>query len=482
MIDQVLNQEFVLGEIERAAKALALPVDDRRGSDPLAKFTDAERAAALREVREAVAREKANGGTLYPSFDRGAAREKEAALNDYAFFSSDPIISVAQSAIEHALLTLDRQRVEDRKPPLIERPVPVTDRRSGEPGGPSAVTGQRIRGLAEQRRAADGRRAFGAFSETDPRWVASWISEGIAKFRKPVDFPKKAATPVMLGDKTRLVLVGDWGSGVDRAQKVAKMMRKWIESAVADGFDTHVIHLGDVYYSGWAGEYRDRFLKHWPVLAAEAGAIGSWSLNGNHDMFSGGHDFFGTLLTDPRFARQEGSSYFSLTHKHWEILGLDTAFKDHELAGDQPQWVQDRLTAAKPRRGMLLSHHQLFSAYEKDGPKLAENLRDVLAAGLVPAWFWGHEHRCALYAPHQGVKYGRCIGHGGVPVYQWRDDNDPVKPPATYEFRGAFRTFALSPERWALFGFAVADLYPDGTAAISYVDENGDTHKQETLA
>jgi hypothetical protein len=481
MIDQVLNEEFVLEQIARAARELAAPLDDRRGNDPLAKFSDLERATALQEVRDAMAREMTGNGTLYPSFDRGAEREDEAALRDFAFISQDPIISLAQSAIEHSLLVTDSQRIANRQPPLLERPVVADDRRGGAAVVPP-VTGLRIRGVSESRRATDGRRLFGEFSQTDPRWLASWISEGIAKFRKPVEFPPNPAMPVSLADKARLVIVGDWGSGVKRARKVAEAMRVWIADGINEGFDTHVVHLGDVYYSGWAGEYKKRFIADWPVLPSEAGHIGSWSLNGNHDMFSGGHDFFGTLLAETRFDRQERSSRFSFTHKHWEILALDTAFSEHDLYGDQARWVNDRLRAAAPRKGMLLSHHQLFSAYEKGGPKLASKLGGVLDAGLVKAWFWGHEHRCALYAPTMGVQYARCIGHGGVPVYQWRKEADPVKAPAVYEFRGAFRSFALSPERWALFGFAVLDLAPDGTATVNYVDENHAIHKTEVLA
>ena len=32
---------------------------------------------------------------------------------------------------------------------------------------------------------------------------------------------------------------------------------------------------------------------------------------------------------------------------------------------------------------------------------------------------WGHEHRCVLYRPYANVHYGRCIGHGSLPVYMW---------------------------------------------------------------
>jgi hypothetical protein len=51
------------------------------------------------------------------------------------------------------------------------------------------------------------------------------------------------------------------------------------------------------------------------VRADETGAFGSWSLNGNHDVYSGGHAYFDVLLRDPRVARQEQSSFFSFVNK-----------------------------------------------------------------------------------------------------------------------------------------------------------------------
>jgi hypothetical protein len=34
----------------------------------------------------------------------------------------------------------------------------------------------------------------------------------------------------------------------------------------------------------------------------------------------------------------------------------------------------------------------------------------------VTAWFWGHEHDLIVYGEHAGLRRGRCIGHGAVPV------------------------------------------------------------------
>ncbi len=97
-------------------------------------------------------------------------------------------------------------------------------------------------------------------------------------------------------------MVGDWGSGLPHARKVSDQMRSYTLQGLADGRDTNVVHLGDVYYAGFPSEYVDRFLQWWPVRPAEAGDIRSWSMNGNHDMYSGGDGYFDTLLADPRFA------------------------------------------------------------------------------------------------------------------------------------------------------------------------------------
>ncbi len=60
-------------------------------------------------------------------------------------------------------------------------------------------------------------------------------------------------------DYFRIVMVGDWGSGLPRAQNTAAAMRHYIDECVTNGTDCHVVHLGDVYYSGWDFEYRSRF-------------------------------------------------------------------------------------------------------------------------------------------------------------------------------------------------------------------------------
>ena len=88
-----------------------------------------------------------------------------------------------------------------------------------------------------------------------------------------------------------------------------------------------MVHLGDVYYVGEPGEYSERVLASgmWPVEAAEKEKIGSWSLNGNHDMYVGGHGYFDKLLREGRFLRWhrdtsgEPSSFFVIEDAGWQI-------------------------------------------------------------------------------------------------------------------------------------------------------------------
>jgi hypothetical protein len=210
------------------------------------------------------------------------------------------------------------------------------------------------------------------------------------------------------------------------------------------------------------------------VRADEAGKYGSWCLNGNHDMYSGGHGYFDHLLADARFARQGQSSYFSLENDFWQILGLDTAYQDSDLAGGQADWVLATRAAAADKTGVLLTHHQPFSLYEPAPDNILNRLQKTLERGLVTAWFWGHEHRCTFYAPTDHVQYGRCIGHGGVPVLT-RDGPAPVG--IQYEFGD---WVVGTDPHFARFGFAVADC-DNGRMSVQYVNEDGIQHYSEEI-
>lgn len=171
---------------------------------------------------------------------------------------------------------------------------------------------------------------------------------------------------------------------------------------------------------------------------------------------------------------------FSLFNGKWRILGIDSAWEEHKLKDPQPQWIRDQVREAEQARQkvILLSHHQLFSAFEPGGEHMVAALGDLLQSPKLHSWFWGHEHRCALYKTSMNIPFARLVGNGGVPVYQWRAQSDPVPEPALYEYRGRFREGL---EQWALFGFAVLDF--DGPIIeVSYINEDGEQHYTEKIA
>src|SRR5271166_6294423 len=76
--------------------------------------------------------------------------------------------------------------------------------------------------------------------------------------------------------------------------------------------------------------------------------------------------------------------------------------------------------------GILLSHHQYFSRFDNFYVKPANQMAEFFPRPVL--WFWGHEHRMAIYPEYAvagGLRaHGRCVGHGGMPV-----DPPPAKLP-----------------------------------------------------
>ncbi|CUX71680.1 MULTISPECIES: metallophosphoesterase [Agrobacterium] len=446
----VLNKENVLETARQIRQHLAASLPARQGRRRAIDDETAEIEIVVDEIDASLA---SHGENKSPK-RRGFQPLGDGEHPPSAFMSRDAILSNVQSALE---VVLDNPETGGKPPategarePTDTNEVPARDRRS--------------------------RRVFDKFSVTDIGWISSLVATGVTKFRSPRDFNPLPAATVALPSKCRVIMVGDWGSGLPRAQSVAREMRKFVEDAKDSGLACHVVHLGDVYYSGWEYEYKQRFLPYWPVLPSEKDRFGSWCLNGNHDMYSGGYGYFDYLLADPRFARQEKSSFFRIATPKWQILGLDTAWDDDGLKDPQAAWVES-MNSDGARRTMILSHHQMFSAREPGdvGKVMRQKLSRTLEAGAIDAAIWGHEHRCMVFAPHNNVQYARLIGHGGVPVYA--DKGEPP-PPAVFQ---TSRTISTNPlEHWALMGFAVFD-FDDAEVNVLYVDENGQIDKRETL-
>jgi len=248
--------------------------------------------------------------------------------------------------------------------------------------------------------------------------VFGWLPTGLKTIFKvkphPWIMPASQAQPI--GNRFRAALFSDWGTGLYGAPHITKSIQN-----DAAGFDM-MMHLGDTYYSGGDNEIRDRLMEAFPHGRPDVIRL---ALNGNHEMYSGGKGYFSAALP---FLSQ-ASSCFAYQNDHWLLVGLDTAYIDHNL--DEPDkngvnktnqvaWLKGLVDAAGARKVILFSHHQPFSQLDKQGPKIVAAMgHDLLQR--IHAWFFGHEHRCVIYQPHDsfGLK-ARCIGHGGFPEFRTR--------------------------------------------------------------
>src|SRR6266478_4703370 len=173
-------------------------------------------------------------------------------------------------------------------------------------------------------------------------WAKSfftWVSRD--EFAKWLTAPPN---PETLPENARIALLADWGTGLYGAPASAKCILATKPKL------THVIHLGDVYYSGTEREIDGRFSAFWPSVDGATNR----ACNSNHEMYSGGHGYFEKTLK--RFNQK--ASYFASENKDWLLAGLDSAYEEHSLTQDQLGWLS--LILKDPARAhkklVLLSH------------------------------------------------------------------------------------------------------------------------------
>lgn len=303
-----------------------------------------------------------------------------------------------------------------------------------EPGDPD------VRPWAELTRAAKLRSRLGLLTTAVLAWAWNYLKfvfrfrhrfptyqqlERQWRKRSPRDPGEQPPNGIIRLQGAAVALAGDWGSGTWSAYQVAK-------SIICLQPD-YTIHLGDVYYSGTENEFAEYFL---PDAAWPRGEIGTFALNGNHEMYSGGGGYFRRALprlglSDNGKPSGQNASYFCLENDTWRILAIDTgyyakSFPFLELLDTKLikihraicRWLQDVVFADPEDRRpvILLSHHNWFSAYDSEYRRVGRQMLPYL--GRVLLWFWGHEHRFSGYESFGfdgGAVRARCIGHGGIP-------------------------------------------------------------------
>ena len=178
------------------------------------------------------------------------------------------------------------------------------------------------------------------------------------------------------------------------------------------------------------------------------GSLGSYALDGDHQMHGNGDGYFRAFLpalgigsSRKQIENPQMASFFCLRNQHWMIIGLDTGYNSFGLSSIFSMckledvfldWLHNRVQS-KDFAGaiILLGHYPYCSAFERSYVRPATKLKGLLGDRCA-LWFWGHEHRFAIYGKYKseaGISaLGRCIGHGGMPA-SLRNPNPKSKAP-----------------------------------------------------
>ena len=341
-----------------------------------------------------------------------------------------------------------------------------------------------------------------------PAALVNWARTYLAYvLHKKHYFPDHTASPCAAmydlagdpgADSVRVSIAGDWGTGTNEAECVARQVVK---------FQPHfTIHIGDVYYVGDPPSVNENCLgiknpnNNYDPVTWPLGSGGSFALNGNHEMYANGGGYFDVFL--PRLGLRtaagmsgQQTSFFCLQNQDWRVIGIDTGYNsigvpilsgvpwinsipgiggDCELPAPLVQWLKDAVRPAEDARGViLLSHQQNYSGFQDQYAKPAQQLWDAGVQRRV-LWFWGHEHRLAGYdlnGTGSLKSYGRCVGHGGMPV----DLGMPVREPHPlfYDNRRGAHGFGVNGH--------VNLTFEGPRVRCSYVDLNGNSLLEETF-
>ena len=367
-------------------------------------------------------------------------------------------IGTAEWAACRDQLIEDLQEAEDwveREDAIVQEvsDTPPVDSQDGPEFIPSHPTLALVQSAMEEQLAEPTSRHF---NRRDPKWLSVLYHRLRTRARGKAPFPEHQQPEDFrfdLPERGTIALVSDWGTGNVHAAAVAQQ----ISARNPD----HVVHLGDVYYSGTPREVQRNFLDMWRSYGPPHARY--WALNANHDMYSGGYGYFQHLL--PAFGQP--ASYFNMQNRFWRLVGLDSAYVNHNFNTPQMAWLEGQL--AGDARTVLLTHHHLLSPFRKRGNALEEWLDPYLTDGRIYGWIWGHEHHLIEFADYRGVKC-RCIGHGSLPYVP--PDRRRVRHPADI-VRWETRPSPLQPSR-GIHGFALLTF--DGPSLqVEYVDEAGGT-------
>jgi len=307
-------------------------------------------------------------------------------------------------------------------------------------------------------------------------WIRNYLAYVLHKkhYFPPFTASPKHAVYDLLDENgaqnVKVSIAGDWGTGTGEAESVANCIK---------AFTPHfTVPIGDVYYVGDPQSVNENCLgiknpnNNYDPVVWPIGSEGSFALNGNHEMYANGGGYFDVLLPELGLCDANGkmlgqqTSFFCLQNQYWRIIAIDTGYNsvgvpilshipiindipgiggNCKLRDELIGWLTNVVRPAEDNRGLIIaSHHQNYSAFQNRYEKPAQQLWDAGIRRPV-LWFWGHEHRLAGYDLYGtcGLKsFGRCIGHGGMPVDRGLPAREPV--PVFYDNRLAKNSYGVN--------------------------------------
>ena len=162
-------------------------------------------------------------------------------------------------------------------------------------------------------------------------------------------------------------------------------------------YPAFVIQVGDMI-SGYVDD-PDEFRAQWRRFHAQIAPLDEipfYPVPGNHDLLDASRKPGGEKI----YREVWGNPYYSFGYRnaHFVILNTD-AGKGREIAGEQLEWLEKDLAAAKMREHIFVFFHRPIYAL-----KDREQLHQLFLRRGVSAVFYGHEHHLN-YQQKDGIPY-----------------------------------------------------------------------------
>ncbi len=316
----------------------------------------------------------------------------------------------------------------------------------------------------------------GKYEQLDPGWaeaVAVWM-EHLIVGKHPFNSSIPVST-IQIPDDVEIAIAGDWGTG-DWRTNANPAPSTDVRNHIAFLQPHITIHLGDVYYGGTDAEEQHLLVNIWPK-----GPLGSFTLNSNHEMYSGAKPYFQDALGSDVFKLQQQRSFFALENTDWIIVGLDSAYYSdseklfmdgslHPPGGPTIQVDFLKMLAAKGKKIIVLTHHNGISYDGSATTTLWSQVMSAFPSGVGPAyWYWGHVHIGAVYKPYGPANIlCRCCGHSALP---WGEASGLASSQHVEWYEKRLARDPDIPKR-VFNGFAILQLNGPNIKEI-FCDENG---------